>query len=212
MSTRIAGLLLIAALLIFGGAATCQKPTNPVVAGAINCAEQGVHNAALVVIDDVASALATGDYMAALADLVKKFGEGAVDCAVREVAGTSVQHAQIDQLEATKAEHAKAWLASRPVTFSSAMHWQRSTSKPRITFRNDNRTTCPPGSVVLPPWRDALVCIEEGTDQDAARAAIGVVEWIDGVPRSHDPSYQTRYCVYYNAETQACLGREPDEI
>jgi hypothetical protein len=111
-------ILFLAAALMFGGAATCQKPTNPVVAGVINCAEAGVHEAATHLIDDVASALATGDYVGGLVDLVKRFGEGAVDCAVREVAETSGRHAAMDQLEAQKAERAKAWLASRPVTFN----------------------------------------------------------------------------------------------
>jgi len=120
---RPTALLFFAAALMFGGASTCQKPTptNPVVAGVINCAEEGVHNAAIHVIDDVSSALATGDYVSALTNLVKQFGEAAIDCAVREVTGTATAHAQMDQLEATKAEHGKAWLASRPVTFSSAV-------------------------------------------------------------------------------------------
>lgn len=117
--TRIGLLVAVLAVGLLGTTgATCQKPTNPVVAGAINCAEEGVHNSAINIIDDVSSVLVTGDYMAGLEDLVKKFTEAAVDCAVREVFGTSEKHAQMNQLEATKAEHAKAWLASRAVTFS----------------------------------------------------------------------------------------------
>lgn len=114
-------ILTIAALglcLLSTTAATCQKP-GPVVTGVIDCAEAGVHNAAVGLIDDVASALATGDYMSALADLVKRFGEGAIDCAVSEVAGTAGKHAALDPLEADKARRARAWLASRPVTLSS---------------------------------------------------------------------------------------------
>lgn len=117
---RIAQIMILAAAFAFGGAATCQKSTNPVVVGAVNCAQEGVHNAAINIIDDVSSALATGDYMAGLEDLVKKFTEAAVDCAVREVFAQSTKHAQMNELEATKAERAKAWLASRSVTFSQA--------------------------------------------------------------------------------------------
>lgn len=115
---RITTILVFAAALAFGGAATCQKPapTNPVVAGIVNCAEAGIHEAAIHIIDDVASALVTGDYVSGLVDLVKRFGEGAVDCAAAEIADTAGKHAAMDELEATKAKRAKAWLASRPVT------------------------------------------------------------------------------------------------
>lgn len=120
---RIATVLTFAAVLAFSGAATCNKtnptePANPVVAGVINCAEDGVHNVAINLIDDVASALATGDYVSGLVALVKQFGEAAVDCAVSEVGTTSNAHASMNQLEADKAKRAKAWLASRNVTFA----------------------------------------------------------------------------------------------
>lgn len=110
------------AIGLCASASTCQKPTptNPVVAGVINCAEEGVQSAAIHLIDDVASALATGDYVSGLVALVKQFGEAAVDCAVREVADTAGAHAKMNQLEADKAQRAKAWLDSRSVTFSSA--------------------------------------------------------------------------------------------
>src|SRR4051812_21038751 len=104
-------LLLFAALLVFSStAATCTKTGgggNPVVAGVVNCAEQAAHEASLSVIDDAASALATGNWEAALADLVARFGESAIDCAVAEIAGTASAHAQYDSLEATKAKRAK---------------------------------------------------------------------------------------------------------
>jgi hypothetical protein len=126
--------LAIAALalgLFFTSAATCQKtpPSGPgtdagatsgIVSGVIDCAEAGVHSAAIHIIDDVASALATGDYVSALVNLVKQFGEGAVDCAAAEIATTASAHASMNQLEADKAKRAKAWLASRPVTVSQA--------------------------------------------------------------------------------------------
>lgn len=120
---RILMLATFAGVLAFSGAATCNKtnptePTNPVVAGVIDCAEAGVHNVAISIIDDVASALATGDYVSGLVALVKQFGEGAVDCAVSEVGMTSSSHASMNQLEADKAKRAKAWLDSRHVTFN----------------------------------------------------------------------------------------------
>lgn len=113
-------LLMFAALLVFSStAATCSKAGgggNPVVAGVVNCAEAGVHNAALNLINDVASVIATTDWESALADLVGRFGEGAVDCAVAEISKTSSAHARVDSLEATKARRAKQWLAAHPVT------------------------------------------------------------------------------------------------
>lgn len=120
---RLAAVLIIAAALA-SGASTCQKPTPtgpvaPVVAGVIDCAEAGVHNVAVNIIDDAASALATGDWQAALVNMVKQFGEGAVDCAVREVGDTSGKHGSLDPLEATKAKRAQEWLDSRGVTFSA---------------------------------------------------------------------------------------------
>jgi hypothetical protein len=49
---RILMLATFAGVLAFSGAATCNKtnptePTNPVVAGVIDCAEEGVHNVAI---------------------------------------------------------------------------------------------------------------------------------------------------------------------
>src|SRR5262245_34282085 len=121
---RIVTIAAFAAVLAFSGAATCQKtdpnsPVTPVVNGVVNCAEEGVHNAAINILDDVASAFATGDYVSGLIALVKQFGEGAVDCAANEIADTAGKHAAVDSLEADKAKRARAWLASRPVTVSS---------------------------------------------------------------------------------------------
>jgi hypothetical protein len=116
MNTLRAAILVLVALA--AGASTCQKPappTNPVVAGVVNCAEQAVHDVSIKIIDDVGTAVATGDYVAALTKLVEQFGEAAVDCAVHEVLGTTTAHAQANELEAQKAERARAWLAGRPV-------------------------------------------------------------------------------------------------
>jgi hypothetical protein len=124
---RIALLTALAIGLLGTTAATCQKtdpngpsPVDHVVDGVVDCAKAGVHEAAIGIIDNVASALATGDYVSALGDLVKRFGEGAVDCAVAEVADTAGKHASMNQLEADKAQRAKAWLASRPVKVTAA--------------------------------------------------------------------------------------------
>lgn len=108
-------LLFGVALVMTSTAATCSKTGGPVVAGVVDCAEQAVHQASLGLIDDVASALATGNWQASLMDLAARFGEAAIDCAVAEVYGTSSAHARMDSLEATKAQRAKQWLDAHPV-------------------------------------------------------------------------------------------------
>jgi len=143
--------------LLGTSAATCQKtepktPTDYVVNGVVECAKAGVHEVAINIIDDVASALATGDYMTGLLNLVKQFGEGAVDCAVAEVGDTAGKHAAMNELEATKAKRAKEWLASRPVKVSEVS-------------KNGGGCSNPAARVgVLPP---------EGPAADAQLAATG---------------------------------------
>lgn len=62
-------------------------------------------------IDDVNTALSTGDYAAGLAKLVGAFGECAIVAAVKEVANKAGIRGQFDDGEATKAQRARAWLA-----------------------------------------------------------------------------------------------------
>lgn len=111
-------MLAIASLMPQSCATKAPPAVDYVVDGVVECAKAGVHEVAVNLIDDAASALATGDWQSALLNLVKQFGEGAVDCAVAEVADTAGKHAALNELEATKARRAKEWLASRPVKVS----------------------------------------------------------------------------------------------
>lgn len=65
-------------------------------------------------IDDVNTALSTGDYVAQLEILVAKFSLCAVNKAVQEVLGAATGNARFDSLEAAKVDRAKAWLSSHP--------------------------------------------------------------------------------------------------
>ena len=82
-------------------------------AHAVPIVEDCGESAAVNFIDDVNTALATGDYAGELAKLVAKFGGCVIEKAVREVADKAGLRAQYDELEALKAERARAWLASR---------------------------------------------------------------------------------------------------
>jgi hypothetical protein len=85
--------------------ASCSHVT-PVVK---DCGEQVI----LSIVDDVNSALATGDWRASLADLVGKFGLCAVTEAVKQVAGQAEVKGRYDDLEATKAQRARQWLSEQ---------------------------------------------------------------------------------------------------
>jgi hypothetical protein len=82
-------------------------------AHAVPIVEDCSASAAANFIDDVNTALATGDYAGELAKLVAKFGGCVIEKAVREVAGMAEKRAQFDSLEAVKAQRARDWLASR---------------------------------------------------------------------------------------------------
>lgn len=62
-------------------------------------------------INDVNTALSTGDYVGQLAKLVGNFGECAIVAAVKEVANKAGIRGQFDDAEALKAQRARAWLA-----------------------------------------------------------------------------------------------------
>lgn len=88
-----------------------------IVNGIVHCAEQATHVAALNILDDVSSALVSGNWQAALANLVGRWGESAVACAVQEVAGNAAHlyQASGDGLERLKAERGRAYLETHPV-------------------------------------------------------------------------------------------------
>ena len=102
MKRLLSALFLALAFLL---SVTCAS-TIPIVK---DCGAEAVAN----LIDDVNTALSTGDYVGELAKLVAKFGECAIEKGVREVADKAGVRGQFDDLEALKAQRARAWLESR---------------------------------------------------------------------------------------------------
>lgn len=101
----------IIAALCFFTACALSCATIPIVK---DCAAVTVAN----LIDDVNTALATGDYVGELEKLIGSFvgcsARGVVVEAVREVAERAGVRGQYDELEALKAQRARAWLAAQP--------------------------------------------------------------------------------------------------
>jgi hypothetical protein len=163
---RLAPALLLAAALAFGSCATkTPAPVDYVVDGVVECAKAGVHEVAVSIIDDAASALATGDWQSALLNMVKRFGEGAVACAVAEVADTAGKHAALNELEALKAKRAREWLASRPVKVSTLMH--RGAEEARWVHIPEVGGSIPPGATpILAGLCPHPGCIDEESGGD----------------------------------------------
>jgi len=114
-------------------ALSCSHVLGPVpppgTPGFVNCSETALHEAALNVLPSVENALATASYEQAIATLIaSEVGPLAVEeveCAVAWIAAQAETApdggrapAEYDPLEATKASHARAWLAAHPVTFA----------------------------------------------------------------------------------------------
>ena len=88
-------------------AAACALSCATVTPIAKDCGAETVAG----LIDDVNTALSTGDYAGELAKLAGKFGSCAIEKGVREVAEKAGLRGRFDEFEATKAERARAWLA-----------------------------------------------------------------------------------------------------
>lgn len=114
-------------------ALSCSHVLGPVpppgTPGFVNCSDAALHEAALNVLPSVENALATDSYEAALATIIASVGGplavAEVECAVAWIASQAMTApdggrapAEYDSLEATKAAHARAWLAAHPVTFA----------------------------------------------------------------------------------------------
>lgn len=97
--------------LLLGALAALVLSSSCATVGAVvkDCGTEAVSN----ILDDVNTAIAAEDWRTGLAGLVDKFGDCALDKAVNEIAGRSAARAKYDDLESTKAERAKAWLAER---------------------------------------------------------------------------------------------------
>jgi hypothetical protein len=97
--------LLIAVVLVLA----CKSIPAPVTNVVTECAD----SSAVGLIDDVNTALATGDYVAALEKLVTQYGECLVEKAVQMVIAKADQRAQFDDLAALQKSRAQTWIASR---------------------------------------------------------------------------------------------------
>lgn len=129
-----AALPLLLALTFAGCPATCQSPNPGTVDGGVspgttfkNCSDQAAVQAAQQILPIVVQALATGNYVVALAALVAQYGQAEVVCAV-QLAVNEIQ-SRLDNTPATAApdpllvtEHANgvAWLASPAGQFPAA--------------------------------------------------------------------------------------------
>lgn len=100
---------LLAACLLFAACALSCAHVVPVVK---DCGAETVAG----LVDDVNTALSTGDYVSQLAKLVGQFGECAIEKAVTEVATKADIRGQYDDLEALKAQRARDWLAKQHPT------------------------------------------------------------------------------------------------
>lgn len=104
-------------LLVLGLLSSCSSCKTvdlpPPVAEAGACVGSG----AIQLLDDVASALISNGWEAALAELATRFGGRAISCAVQEVGSQSFHAFQAsgDGLEHLKAQRASAWLRVHPV-------------------------------------------------------------------------------------------------
>jgi len=117
-------------LLPFLGGATCIRtpvgPTPPADAGPsfVNCSDAALHQAALNILPAAETAIAQSNYEAAVAALIAGIGGplafAEVACALQWIESKAEANvtATADSLEATKAAHAKAWLAAHAVTFA----------------------------------------------------------------------------------------------
>lgn len=88
----------------------------------VDCSEAAVHAVVLNILPAVETALATQDYVGALAVLVGKYSLAEVACAVSWVGQKAHGMAMTtsDAIETDKEQRARLWLQSHPVTFLGA--------------------------------------------------------------------------------------------
>ena len=122
---RIALPFLLALLSVFMAVPACTTtgtptPTNPGSPGTIfkNCSSQAAEQAAQEILGAVTQAIATANYVAALAGLVAQYGAAEVACAVelavnelqKRVDATPAAQA-VDPVLLTSIANGKSWLA-----------------------------------------------------------------------------------------------------
>ncbi len=96
------------------------KPVSIAISGVVDCTEGATRDTALHILDDAASALATGSWQAALLDLATRWGGDALSCAVSKIQQGSYRAYQVhgDEIENTKATRASQWLSEHRVVFA----------------------------------------------------------------------------------------------
>jgi hypothetical protein len=99
-------------------------PVKTVISDVVDCTKDAVRETALHILDDAASALATGGWQDALLDLAQRFGGDALSCALEKIRGDAIRFNRTvgtpDELEALKAERATRWLNDNHVVFAGA--------------------------------------------------------------------------------------------
>ena len=117
------GLLFCGAILLSTTVGGCPFPPTgqPGVVGAlVDCSEAAVHQVAINVMPDVATALSGGDWEASLTALAIKVGEDAVACAVQHIASSALHDRQAspsDDIASRRYENGLAWMKKHPVAF-----------------------------------------------------------------------------------------------
>jgi len=119
-------LLVLVAAMFAGCPATCQSPGPGTPDGGPspgtvfkNCSTQAIEQAAQSILGAVTQALATGNYIGALATLVTQYGAAEVACAV-ELAVNELQKRveatpstqEVDPVLLTQIANGKSWLAT----------------------------------------------------------------------------------------------------
>jgi hypothetical protein len=118
------GLMLGAFALAFTSCKHVPTPVQTGISDVVQCSKSAVQETALHILDDAASALATGDWEGGLLDLVRRFGGDAVACVLDKIRGDAIRYSKTvdspDQLEMLKAARANQWLAEHRVVFAGA--------------------------------------------------------------------------------------------
>jgi hypothetical protein len=110
-------LLVLLALLAAGmtsGCATTGSAPSPVVAGVERCTGEAVQQAAANLVDDVATAAASGNYLGALGALAGRFGLAEVECAAQMFLGLHARSAGQDPALDLQNARVRQWLAKQP--------------------------------------------------------------------------------------------------
>lgn len=96
-------------------AVSCAHSSPPVTTFG-NCTTDALRTASESILGDVTSALATGDYTTALANLATQFGSAEVGCAVDLIIAEFTTKSQLNGDAETNLvlQHAIAWRAAHP--------------------------------------------------------------------------------------------------